>query len=404
MDTHRSMNHHCLKSWFSMILMAAALTACSPAAAAAPTALPPAAPAAVQPLPTSAPTATALSTPFSITEYPAEGYGPSNFPAGVNPLTGLPVANPALLERRPLVIKVENLPRADRPQFGLSAADIVYEYYTEQGTTRFAALFYGQDAAQVGPIRSARFFDANLIRMYKAVFAFGSAYEGVLTRFYSAEFADRLVVEGAQNCPPMCRFEPEGRNYLMTDTGKLSAYITSQNVSNGRQNLDGMFFQKQVPGDGKDLAQLYVRYSGAVYNRWDYDPGSGRYMRWVDQDNAIDPKDEVYAQLVDRANQQPIAFDNLVVLEMKHDHLVRTADMEVVDMQFNSMGKAYVFRDGKAYEVRWQRLTADAVVSLIDASGKPFPLKPGTTWFEVLGASSTLDTAQPAWRFVHIMP
>ena len=46
----------------------------------------------------------------------------------------------------------ENLPRNHRPKYGLSAADLVYEYYTEAGTTRFIALFYGQDAETVGPI------------------------------------------------------------------------------------------------------------------------------------------------------------------------------------------------------------------------------------------------------------
>jgi hypothetical protein len=67
-----------------------------------------------------------------------------------------------MLNRRPIVIKVENIPRQDRPQWGLTLADIVFEYYTEQGGTRFAAVYYGQEAEKVGPIRSARFFDFNV--------------------------------------------------------------------------------------------------------------------------------------------------------------------------------------------------------------------------------------------------
>lgn len=391
------------RTFTTLIAAMILISACAPASIAAPTAT---LPEIESPTATLAPTATLTALPTPTVEYPAEGYGPANFPANINPLTGLPAANPTLLERRPLIIKVENLPRADRPQMGLTAADLVYEYYTEMGTTRFAALFYGQDAAQVGPIRSARFFDISLIRMYKAVFAFGSAYDDLLEKLHSAEFSDRLVVEGSQNCPPMCRFEPQGRNYLITDTSQLSAYITAKNVSggNGRQNLDGMFFQQQIQAGGENVTQFFVRFSGAIYNRWDYDAATGRYLRWVDQSDAINPKDEVYGQLVDRTNQQPIAFDNVVVLEMPYEHLVRTADMEVVDMAFSGYGKAYLFRDGKAYELRWQRLTSDEVVSLVDAAGKPFPLKPGTTWYEVLGESSTLDDSQPAWRFVHIMP
>src|SRR5512135_2331880 len=104
--------------------------------------------------PTPLPTETPTLTP--IISYPPEGYGPSNFPADVAPLTGLKVADPALLQRRPMLIKISNVPRDVRPQWGLSLADIVFEYYSEDGMTRFGAIFYGRDAEQVGPIRSGR--------------------------------------------------------------------------------------------------------------------------------------------------------------------------------------------------------------------------------------------------------
>ena len=151
------------------------------------------------------PTATSTSVPTLV--YPQEGYGPANFPADVDPLTGLQVADPALLDRRPMLIKVQNLPRNSRPQWGLSLADIVFEYYTEEGTTRFAALFYGSDAQMVGPIRSARFIDGYIVRGYKAVFAFGSAYVAEMNRFLNSEYANRLVVEGSST--PSDTLRPE---------------------------------------------------------------------------------------------------------------------------------------------------------------------------------------------------
>ncbi len=76
-----------------------------------------------------------------------------------NPLTGLPVNDPALLNRRPMVIKVANAPDAIRPQSGLTLADVVYEYYIEWGDTRFIAVMYGNDSTMVGPVRSGRYFD-----------------------------------------------------------------------------------------------------------------------------------------------------------------------------------------------------------------------------------------------------
>jgi len=156
-------------------------------------------PTALQPEPaTPTPTFTVTPLPPTATptpKYPEEGYGPTNFPEGVNPLTGLEVEDPALLNRRPIIIKVQNLPRADRPHWGLSNADIVYEYYTEFGTTRFAAIFYGEDAEMVAPIRSARLFDFNVVRAYKGMFIFGSAYENTYNRLVNSEFANRLMIE-----------------------------------------------------------------------------------------------------------------------------------------------------------------------------------------------------------------
>lgn len=67
--------------------------------------------------------------------------------------------------RRPLGIMVENHTDA-RPQSSLSAADIIYEAVAEGGITRFLAVYYCQDAAYVGPVRSARIYFVKLLQEY----------------------------------------------------------------------------------------------------------------------------------------------------------------------------------------------------------------------------------------------
>lgn len=63
------------------------------------------------PSPTSTATLTSIPTPTRVASYPPAGQGPTGFPSGVDPLTGLAVGNPAVLGRRPLAIKVSNEPR-----------------------------------------------------------------------------------------------------------------------------------------------------------------------------------------------------------------------------------------------------------------------------------------------------
>ena len=101
-------------------------------------------------------------------------------PKDLNPLTGLPPSDPALMERRPLAIKVANYPRYNRPQYGLTLADNIYEYYIEGGLTRFIAVFYGNNSEWVGPVRSGRYFDENIQRMYQAFLVFKFADPRVL--------------------------------------------------------------------------------------------------------------------------------------------------------------------------------------------------------------------------------
>lgn len=349
------------------------------------------------------PSATAAITPSATPGYPSSGYGPSNFPADVDPLTGLQVSNPALLARRPVIVKVENLPRDDRPQWGVSFADIVYEYYTERGGTRFAAVYYGNDSEIVGPIRSARFFDFNLVRMYKAAFVFGYAYADLYSALASSEFSDRLIVEGTKWADIFTRFDPKGRNILQVNTSLLSAALTRNKVDNSRQNLDGMLFQKQAPAGGQDGQQLFVRFSGGIYNRWDYDAATGKYLRFSDAADDVNRNNEKYTQLTDRLTQKPIAFDNVVVLQVSHRYIQKPPD-EVVDMTLIGEGSAWIARDGKVFPVKWKRAKAGDVLTLVNSDGTPFAFKPGQTWVEVHGTSSTVSSKDGVWKFVHSMP
>lgn len=366
---------------------------------------------------TPTPTITLTPTPA----YPLQGRGPTGFDPGVNPLTGLEIADPQLLERRPIVIKVENLPREHRPQWGVSLADLVYEYYTEFGGTRFAAIYYGKDAEQVGPIRSGRFFDANIVQMYKAIFIYGSAYPDVQSRFFNSDFYQRLVLETTRSCPTLCRTDPNGQNLLVANTSTLGEYLASRSVDNARQNLDGMFFQSQVPGGGTPAPKVYLRYSGAIYNRWDYDPLTASYMRFVDAADDVNRNNEVYTLLTDKLTGTPVTAQNVLTICVPHQYYVKRDDAEVLDIIMDSNriasytacdgevytgsnGPAYVSRDGQVYKVIWQRAKRDSVLTLIQADGSPFPLKPGNTWVEVIGASSTVEQVEDgSWHFIHHM-
>ncbi|MCI0521378.1 MAG: DUF3048 domain-containing protein [Chloroflexi bacterium] len=352
---------------------------------------------------TLAPSATPVIPPtptptVTLTPWPQD-LGPQGFPAGVNPLTGLTVSNPALLERRPLAVKIQIFPRSQRPPMGLSQADIVYDYYQNDGLTRFHAIFYGNDAARVGPIRSARLLDDILIRAYHSVFAFGGADHRIYARLINAPYANRLIVEGSSTCPPMCRQDPNGANILVASTQEMQKWAAAVGVDNARPNLDGMSFQYQPPAGGQPGTQAFVRYSISAYVRWDYDLASGAYLRFQDaaEDNG---QGEAFDPLLDRETNAQIAADNVVVLFVPHADFLGNGTYNIVDILLSGSGPALAFRDGQAYEnLNWVRSDA-GVLFLTDAVGNPFPFKQGNTWFQVVGQFSQITKRNDGgvWR------
>lgn len=356
-------------------------------------------------------TTTSTVTPSATPVYPIEGFGPKNFPQDVNPLTGLFVHDTDLLDRRPVAMKLNIVPRTGtRPPWGLSYADIVFDYYQNSGYTRFHTIYYGQDTELAGPIRSARFPDHFLIRMYKSFFAYGSADPIINERLFGSEYYDRLILEsgGTRLCPPsaqapLCRYDPQGYDFLLGGTEEIHDYVKTQGIDDNHQNLDGMYFNLAVPSGGQEGQQVTVWYSKDNYLLWEFDASLGEYLRF--QDDSFDQGNgETFAPLTDRTNDEQISAANVVILLMEHS-FYRKPPSEIVEILVSGSGLAYAFRDGKVYEVRWNIPAQDSVLYLTYEDGTPFPYKPGKTWYQVVGQSSIVSNPEAGhWRTDFLMP
>jgi hypothetical protein len=321
--------------------------------------------------------------------------GGSSGEAVINPLTGQVVQNGDRLKRRPIIIKVTLYPRNNRPQW----ADIIYEHYTEGGLSRFSALYYGQEAEIVGPIRSARFVDIQLVRMYGAIFAYGSADYRVLEQIDSSEFADRAVREFPAGCPPLCRLDPTGQNHLVTDTNALQAFYVGRGIDLSTPNLEGMVFETLPPANGEAGKQITITYSEDNFHEWLYIPENSTYRR--SQENGEESGRVI--PLTDRTTGDPIETANVVLLMVPHDLYAQTP--EIIDIQLYGEGKGLALRDGAAYEVQWIRPYPQGVLYLVFPDGTTYPFKPGSTWFELVGTSSQIEQSEDLiWRVTFDTP
>ena len=372
------------------------------------------------PISTSTPTKIPTGTPTLIPSpspspsptpaYPQEGYGPSDFPPNINPLTGLSVTNASLLQRRPLAIKVNIVPRTStRPPWGITLADIVYDFYHNAGYTRFHAIYYGQDAELVGPIRSARFPDDALVQMYHSIFAYGGADYRINARLLYSDYSDRLVLEGRMNlCPPtpefpMCRHDPNGYDFLLGGTEQIHEYIAAQGVNDSPQDLDGMLFRMNLPPGGKAGEVITTHYSIDTYNRWKYDPQTGTYLRYQDNLLLDQGQEEEFVPLMDQLTENQVSANNVVVLMVPHSYYLKSP--EIIEINFTGSGPAYAFRDGMVYEVQWNHPNPEGVLYLTLPDGSRYPFKPGNTWFQVVGQYSFVTQPAPnEWRFMFQIP
>lgn len=323
----------------------------------------------------------------------------------IDPLTGLEVSDLSRLERRPVAVKISSFPRdAVRPvQSGLSLADMVYEYYIEDGLTRFIAVFYGKDASRAGPVRSARYFDENVMRMYHSSLVFASADERVRDYLVAGDLLPFLFLPRDDNCPPLCRDGSiAGYNNYFVNTAGVGAFLSD----NTRQQLNPLFFYGILGAfSSQHMDRIYTTYSAYSYNYWEYDQSQQRYLRYADSQDALNGNGEAYQPQIDHLTNQQVAADNVV--ELLVPHLFKNdfdrAD-QVFDIQIIGTGVAYVFSNGYVYTGNWVRNQLDQTFQLYDQTNHPIRLKPGSTFFQVINPESTIAQDQTSITFTFFIP
>lgn len=329
--------------------------------------------------------------------------------AELNPLTGLPPTDPARMDRRPLAIKVANYPRYIRPQSGLTLADNIFEYYIEGGLTRFIAVFYSNDSEWVGPVRSGRYFDENIQRMYHAYLVFKFADPRVEGYLQSSDIAPFLVVPGlGEKCPPFHLMDSrkiEVYNNSYFNTIEWKDCVIENGLENHRQGIRLGFFSEEVPAPDLLGIQMFTYYSEYSYNYWLYDPGTNQYIRYQERSDIHDGKEEKYDVLIDAVTGQAVHAANIVYI-MAHHTFSNTFDEEdeVYQIDLTGSGEAYVVRDGVGMVARWIRTNTDQPLLLTTPGGDPIYLRPGVTFYEVLGAASYVDQDAGQWNFHHATP
>ena len=345
--------------------------------------------------PCPSPTPQILPTPANITPY--------SLPDGINPLTGISPTLPELLNRRPVASKIALFPRYVRTiNTGLSRADVVFEYYIEAGLTRFIAVFYGDTAESVGPVRSGRFFDAHIARMYQSYLVFKYADKRVYDYLKESDIHDFLIVPGNSYCPPFIIGEKEldtYNNIFFVET-KFSDCLEKQGKDNTRPDLRSGYFSSTYPAKAEPALGIFTRYSIDNYHYWKYDLDDHKYYRYQEANDLRGNNNPNYSPLIDSLTTEHVTADNVIFLLVPHtfDDQFQEED-EVYHIDLIGSGKAYLFRDGIVLSAYWRRVESNQPLLITDLSGMPIPLKAGRTFYQVLGENSRFINENSLWSF-----
>lgn len=285
-----------------------------------------------------------------------------------HPLTG--EAARVAADRTALAIKIDNVPLA-RPQIGLNQADIVFEEQVEGNLTRLIAIYQSDVPSTVGPVRSIRTTDFDVLAQFNnPMLAASGANRTILQLLESAPVQNvNALVAGSAYRRDAARRSPHD---LLADTAAL--YRAAPNPTSTPpvlfryRSTDQATPNAAGPAAGVDIdfGRTQVSY------RWD--AGRGGWLRRQDGTTQVEP------------GGAPVIPENVVV--MTTDYRVSVADAESPEAVTVGSGVVEVFTNGSRVRGTWSRATATDRLVLRDSTGAEILLTPGETWVALAPAGS----------------
>jgi hypothetical protein len=294
----------------------------------------------------------------------------------VAPLTGLDDPSGQSLTRPVLSVKVENTPPA-RPQAGIEQADVLYEEVVEGGITRFVAMFNSTVPAVVGPVRSVRAEDPDIVWPVGGIFAYSGGAQ--------------VNVDAINAAPVHAVDEDAGK-----PSGAMVRNEPNQPPRDAPHNLYGIgqaLFD--LGGDPKPPGPLFtyvakdappVTGQGVLSFHVGFDPGFDPTWTWNATSGTWD-------RSIDGSPQQVTGSGHISPANVVVQFTPYTGEGEA---QTVGEGDVWVFTDGTLRQGKWVRPDKGQPAKYVDAAGNPISLRPGRTWVELLPAGAAVDvTAAP---------
>lgn len=317
------------------------------------------------------PVATSSPTPQYVSDYETPA------PVVYAPLTGVAVEDPATLAHPSLAAKIDNHPDA-RPQVGLQATDLVIEELVEGGLTRYVAVWHSNVPAEIGPIRSIRPMDPDIISPFGGIVA----YSGGQLRFVAIMQQTNVynAIHGQSDTEAVMyrtKTKAAPHNVLVKAPELIGAHADLAPPPQQYSYADDMA-GATATREGQPMAGVDLVFGGSAHPSWRWDAASGRWLRL--QDGAVDTD----------SNGTQLAAANVVIVRVPISN-----DGGVPKTELIGGGEAWVLSGGGMVHASWSKPDRTAPIRLVDDTGTVIRLAPGNSWFELVPNSGSV-TPLPA--------
>lgn len=271
------------------------------------------------------------------------------------------------LDGQLLAVKIDDTNMA-HPQIGLEDADVVYIEQVEGGLTRLAAIFSSVIPSRIGPVRSARISDIDILSQYgRVAFAYSGAQRKLLPVIEAANLEDL----GAQHesskiyTKDAMRVQPYA---MVLRADLLMRKIVEEKLDVDKAKSVGFTFG-DLPKGGSPIQKVVINWPAATYSA-DWSPEESRWL--LSHNNKLNLSDSGL-----------VLGPTTLVIQM-----VEISPSEYGD-KFGGVtplsktvgsGKAYVLRDGEIFETTWNRAFPDSGTTFTLSDGSAMNFAPGQVW------------------------
>jgi hypothetical protein len=310
---------------------------------------------------------TACSSPLSLI--------PGNVEKNV--LTGVAGTNGKVL-----AVKIDDTSSA-HPQIGIEKADVIYIEQVEGGLTRLATIFSSSYPAAIGPVRSARISDLDILAQYGKV-AF--AYSGAQSKFLPKIREANLVDLGAEREPATIYYRDKSRTAptdMILDAPALLAKAEKEGKSIDTVKSVGWEFG-DAPKNGVAIESATVRWPASKYSFvW-----SATEKRWLINYGNQPNLDASGLQL----NSKTILVQLVSITDSEyHDKVGGVTPFS----NTVGVGFGYLLRDGQAFKINWKRENPESGTTFTSEDGSVAKFAPGQIWVALTDKEPTF-TYPPA--------